>query len=201
MTKQAFLDELRKGLAGLPQEDIEERITFYGEIIDDSIEEGLSEEEAVARCGSVEEIVSQTLADIPLTKLVKEKVKPNRALKAWEIVLIILGFPVWFPLLIAAVSVIFAFYITIWSLIITLWAAELAIAVGALALIAAAVLFMVQGHAPTGLAALGAGLLAAGLSVFLFFGCRAATKGILLLTKKVALGVKSLFIKKEDRDA
>ncbi len=201
MTKQAFLDELRKGLAGLPQEDIEERITFYGEIIDDSIEEGLSEEEAVARCGSVEEIVSQTLADIPLTKLVKEKVKPNRALKAWEIVLIILGFPVWFPLLIAAVSVIFAFYITFWSLIITLWAAELAIAVGALALIAAAALFTVQGHAPTGLAALGAGLLAAGLSVFLFFGCRAATKGILLLTKKVALGVKSLFIKKEDRDA
>lgn len=201
MTKQAFLDELRKGLGGLPQEDIEERINFYGEIIDDSIEEGLSEEEAVARCGSVEEIVSQTLADIPLTKLVKEKVKPNRSLKAWEIVLIILGFPVWFPLLIAAVSVIFAFYITIWSLIISLWAAELAIAVGALALIAAAVLFTVQGHAPTGLAALGAGLLAAGVSVFLFFGCRAATKGILLLTKKVALGVKSLFIKKEDRDA
>lgn len=62
----------------------------------------------------------------------------------------------------------------------------------------AAVIHVVQGNGFIGLAALGAGAFCAGLSIFLFFGCKEATKGILLLTKKVALGVKSLFIRKED---
>lgn len=29
MSKQEFLAQLRKSLSGLPQEDIEERLTFY----------------------------------------------------------------------------------------------------------------------------------------------------------------------------
>ena len=48
MTKQAFLAALGERLVGLPQKDIEERLTFYSEMIDDRMEEGLSEEEAVA---------------------------------------------------------------------------------------------------------------------------------------------------------
>ncbi len=33
MNKQEFLTDLRKALSGLPQDDIEERIAFYGEMI------------------------------------------------------------------------------------------------------------------------------------------------------------------------
>ena len=95
MNKQEFLDGLRKGLSGLPQADIEERLTFYGEMLDDRIEEGLSEEEAVAAAGSVNEIVRQTVADIPLAKIAKERIKPKRRLKAWETVLLALGSPIW----------------------------------------------------------------------------------------------------------
>ena len=40
---ETFLDELRKGLSGLPEEDIQERLSFYSEMIDDGMEEGLSE--------------------------------------------------------------------------------------------------------------------------------------------------------------
>ena len=54
-----------------------------------------------------------------------------------------------------------------------------------------------QGHTATGLAALGAALLLAGLSIFLFFGCKAAGRGTVNLTKKIAIGIKSLFIGKE----
>ena len=32
MTKQEFLDSLRKGLSGLPQNDIEERLTRFATI-------------------------------------------------------------------------------------------------------------------------------------------------------------------------
>ena len=67
MTKQEFLNKLGKGLSCLPQEDIEERLTFYSEMIDDRMEEGFSEEDAVLEIGDIDEIISQTIADIPIT--------------------------------------------------------------------------------------------------------------------------------------
>ena len=48
MNKQEFLAQLRKQLSGLPLKDAEDRITFYSEMIDDRMEEGLSEPEAVS---------------------------------------------------------------------------------------------------------------------------------------------------------
>ena len=47
MNKQEFLDELRKGLCGLPENDVDERLDFYSEMIDDLTEDCLSQEEAV----------------------------------------------------------------------------------------------------------------------------------------------------------
>ena len=79
MNKQEFLAQLREGLNGLPQEDIDERIAFYGEMIDDRLEDGLTEEEAVEAIGTTDEVVAQIIADTPLTKLVKERVKPKRS--------------------------------------------------------------------------------------------------------------------------
>ena len=183
MNKQEFLAQLRKGLSGMPQDDIEERLIFYSEMIDDRMEEGLSEIEAVSAT--------------PLTKLVKEKIKPNRSLRLWEIVLLILGFPVWFPLLVAAFSVILATYIVVWSVVVSLWATEVSFWAGALGGVISAAVFTIRGNGLTGLVMLSAGLCCAGLSIFLFFGCKAATKGILWLTKKSALWVKSLFVGKE----
>ena len=122
MSKQGFLAQLRKGLSGLPQEDIEERLTFYSEMIDDRIEEGLSEPEAVSAIGTVDDIITQILADTTITKLVKEKVKPKRTPKAWEIVLLVLGSPIWLSLLIVAFAIVLSLYATLWSVVISLWA-------------------------------------------------------------------------------
>ena len=60
---------LRAKLCSLPEQDVEERINFYTEMIDDRMEEGLSEEQAVAEIGSVDVIAQQVLADVPLAKL------------------------------------------------------------------------------------------------------------------------------------
>lgn len=76
MSKQEFLEPLRRGLSGLPREDIEERLKFYSEMLEDRMEEGLSEEEAVSAAGSVDEIVAQAVADIPLAKIAKERIRP-----------------------------------------------------------------------------------------------------------------------------
>ncbi len=198
MDKQKFLAELEARLSGLPQDDIEDRLTFYSEMIDDRMEEGLSEEEAVSGIGSVDEIVSQIVAEVPFTKIVKEKIRPKRALKAWEIVLLALGSPIWIPLSFAAFAVILAAYIVVWALIVSLWALVVSVAACSLSGIFAAFAFFIRGNAVIGIAMLGAGAFLAGVSILLFFGCRQATRCILHLTKKMALGVKSLFIGKED---
>ena len=93
MTKQEFLDSLRARLSGLPRQELEERLAFYGEMIDDRIEEGRTEEEAVLDIGSADEISAQIIKDIPLTKIAKERLKPKRSIKTWEIVLLAVGSP------------------------------------------------------------------------------------------------------------
>ncbi len=197
MLKQEFLNALRQGLTGLPQNDIEERITFYGEMIDDRMEEGLSEEEAVNAIGPVNDVVQQIVAETPLAKIVKEKIRPKRKMRAGEIVLLILGFPLWFPLLVAAAVIVFALYIVLWALVIVLWAIEVSFWACALASLVSAVVYFANGHTPTGLAAFGAGLILAGLAIFLLFGCIAASKGVVKLAKKIVLGIKNLFMRKE----
>lgn len=198
MDKQAFLTALRSGLSGLPQDDIEERLTFYGEMIDDRMEEGLSEEEAVAAIGEVSEIARQAVADTPLAKIAKERIRPKRRLKTWEIVLLALGSPIWLSLAITAAAVMFAIIVSLWSVILSLWAVFASLAVSAVAAVPTGAFFAVGGHGAAGLAMLSAGLVCAGLTILLFFGCMGAMKGILRLTKKITLWTKDRFIKKED---
>ena len=197
MNKQEFLTKLRKGLAGLPNDDIEERVAFYSEMIDDRLEEGNTEEEVLREIGGVDEIVSQIISNTPLVKLVKEKAKPKRNLKVWEMILLIAGSPLWVSLLLAVIAVILAIYISLWSVIISLWAVFGSVLACGISGVVAGVGFAVQTNVNTGLVMIGAGLVCLGLAIFMFYGCKAATKGIMLLTKKFALWIKSCFIKKE----
>lgn len=197
MDKAQFLDALRRRLSGLPQGDLEERLQFYGEMIDDRMEDGLTEAEAVAGIGSVEEIVAEIMADIPLSRLVKEKVRRRRSLKVWEIVLLVLGAPVWLPLGIAAFAVGLSLYITLWAILISIWAVDLSLAVCAVGGLAAAVIYLIKGNLAGACMMLGAAIVCAGLAILLFMGCKALTKGLLHLTKKMLLGIKTLFIGKE----
>ena len=197
MNKQEFLMRLREGLSGLPENDIEERLIFYSEMIDDRKEEGLSEEDAVREIGNIDEIISQIIADTPFARLVKEKVKPSRQLRTWEIVLLVIGSPIWLSLGIAVFSVIISVYITLWSVIISLWATEAALWCSVIGSIFSFVFLIFNGNVTSGIVMISAGMVCAGISIFLFYGCKAATKGILLLTKKSVLATKNCFVKKE----
>ncbi len=199
MNKSGFLAELRRVLAGLPEKDIEKSIEYYSEMIDDRLEDGISEEEAVTALGSIEDIKTQILRDTPLPKIIKERVKPKRTLSGWEIALIILGMPLWLPLLIAAVSILFSVYIVIWSLVIVVFSVDLSFAAVALAGIFGSVVFIVLGHTASGLAVLGAGLVCAGLGVLWFFLCIGSVKGIVFVSKRLILGGKAIFVAKGDK--
>ena len=197
MTKEVFLSELEGRLAGLPPADREEWLGFYSEMIDDRAEECGDMDKAIQGIGSVEEIVCRIAAETPLTTIIKERIAPKRRLYAWETVCIILGFPVWFSLLASAVAVIVSLYVSLWAVILSLWAVELSFAVCAVGAAAGAVACFVSGAAAAGTMMLGAGLFLAGLAIVCFYGCAAATKGTVRLTKRMAVGVKSLLLGKE----
>ena len=136
MTAAEFTEALRNGLPGLPREDLEERLAFYAEMIEDRMEEGLTEEEAVAGLGPVEEVIGQ-------------------------IVLLVLGSPIWLSMLIAAAAVLFSLYVTVWAVVISLWAVDLSLAAGAAACIAGGVLFLLKGRLIPACCSLGAALFCA----------------------------------------
>jgi len=197
MNKQEFIIRLQEELRGLPQTDVAERIGFYSEMIDDRVEDGLSEEDAVAGIGTVEEIAEHIVSDISLPRLVRERVKPKRRLQAWEIVLLALGSPVWFSLIIAALAVLFAVYVTIWAVIVCLWAVVAALAVSTLASGAVGILSVLRGAVIPGLAMISAAVAMAGFTILSFMLCKDANKAGIVLTKKIARGIKRLFIRKE----
>lgn len=156
MRKQEFLAQLRKELSGLPQDDVEERLTFYSEMIEDQMEEGFSEEEAVSAVGSVNENVAQVVADIPLTKITKERIRPKRRLSAVEIILLALGSPIWLSLGIASFAVILSLYVSLWAVIISLWALVTSLAVCSVGGVLVCGILTVGGNGASGVAMLAA---------------------------------------------
>ena len=196
MNKQEFLSALEQGLRGLPPEEARERLSFYAEMIDDRMEEGLPEREAVAAIGTPEDVIGQIAAEIPLARLVKEHVRPQHKLRAWEIVLLVLGFPLWFPLLLACAAVALSVYLVLWAVIVSLWAVDLSFAAGVLAAFFTAAVLFLRGFGAAALAALSAGILCAGLAILFFFVCLAAGRGLVKLTKKTALSLKTGLVQK-----
>lgn len=121
----------------------------------------------------------------------------KRRIPAWEITLIFLGFPLWFSLLVAAFAVVFAIYICLWAIIIALWAVFVSVVACAFGGIVGGAITAVGINRVSGIAIISAGIVCAGLSIFIFFGCKAVTKGMALLTKSIILSIKKRFTKKE----
>lgn len=197
MTKLQFLLALHEKLAGLPRNEVEERLNFYSEMIEDRMEDGITEEEAVAAVGSLDDIAAQITADIPLVKIVKEKIKSKRRMKALNVILLAVGSPIWVSLLIAAVAVVFSLYVSLWAVVISLWAVFASFVVGCVGALTFGIGYCMSANLPAGLVLIAAGCICAGLAIFLFYGCKIATKGTARLAKSIVLAVKKSFTKRE----
>ena len=168
MNKAEFLAALRARLARLPQKEVEERLAFYSEMIDDRVEEGKTEAQAISAIGSVETVAAQILEDIPLMTIFKDKINP-KTFRGWEIALMIIGFPVWLPLLCTFGAIVLTVYAVLWCVPVILWGVELP--------------FFIMEY----------------LSKGLFIGCKYTTKGILWISKKIAYAIKRMLVGKEQR--
>ena len=206
MTKHEFLEELKELLLerGLSAGEAEKSIEFYAEMIDDRIEDGMSEKEATAALGSINEIADKILYDTPLAILVKSKMKQKKETQKNStllIILAVLGSPIWLSLFIALLAVFISFYVVVGSLILSVFTVVFAVGLSGILgilLLPAAVLIISENHiAVMGL--VGAGLILVGLSVLLFFPAKYAALGLIRLSAMIIKGIKSLFIGKSPR--
>ncbi|MBQ3488162.1 MAG: DUF1700 domain-containing protein [Clostridia bacterium] len=202
MSRDAFIGELRHRMAGLPQETVERTVDYYGELIADSMEDGLTEEEAVARLGSLDEIVASVVKDTPLTQIVQTRVQEGKkkGISGWVILLLVLGAPVWLPVLIAVLAVLFALFIALWAVVIALWAVVAAVILTGLVALVAGVVELCRLHLPQGLVLLGGGLVCLGLCALLFLLMKLITVGTVKLCKWLWVGIKSLFVGKKSKE-
>lgn len=190
MKKEQFLTILREKLSAFSENDLQKSLDFYGEMIDDRVEEGMAEEDAVAELGAPDAIVSQILLELSLPKLVKIKLRPRRALRTGEILLLILCS----PLLLAAALVLFAAYLVLWVAVIALYAADLAFAASGTALAISAILS--QSGSNDLLLTLGGSMVCIGVAILLFFSGNRAAAGVCHIGKKLLRSIKSQFIRK-----
>lgn len=197
MNKLDFLFELEKRLQALPDQEKKQALEYYFEIIDDRMDCGMSEDAAVVACGNVDEIAEQIIMDTPLTKLVKQKNKTRRRMQAWEIVLIVLGFPVWFSLAVAFFCVLLAISICLWVVVMCVFICSIACGACAFALSVASIAAVINGNFLPALFFLGCGMICAGLTILFFLLGKITGKGVTKLHKLTFRGIKRCFIRKE----
>jgi uncharacterized membrane protein len=198
MSKHDFLVILRDRLGGLPEKDIRDSLDYYSSTIDDLVESGKSEDEAVRALGTIDEVVRAIKSDRPL----KEVVKASVASSHWStgnttlnIVLLVLGFPLWFPLLLTALILVFVAYLLVWLAPLITWIVAVSCAFGGFwSLIEAAIGVVVYGPLQ-GFAAAGAGLMAIGLGLFAGIGAYYLTRYFVGVSAKLGRGLKGLFVR------
>lgn len=199
MNKNVFFRILSSKLKDYPQSEIDKSIAYYDEIISDEMEDGMAEEDAIRALGSIDDIATDIMLDMPLPALVRSKINKSKGKtfhKGLWLALVILGAPLWIPLLAAAGCVVLAIYITIWSGILALYAFELSFAILAIAGFAGGLILSFTSSIATGLCLIGIALVSAALALFCFKPLIFISKKLIDLTVIFGRWIKSALIGK-----
>lgn len=198
MTKSEFISILEKKLEGIPKEDIKNTIEYYNEIIMDKQDEGVSEEEVIESLGTIDEIVNFTLSEIPVSKLVKEKLNLNRKLKIWEIVLLTITSIIWAPLLLVLLVVILSIYLCLWSGVIALGSVSVSCLASSLISIPG-IIDIFTSDFSSGILLIAVGMMMLGFGILLGLLTIKLAKIMVVLCKKIVLKIKTYFVKKGEK--
>lgn len=195
--KADFLQLLERALAQLPERSARANLEYYSELLDDMLEEGMTEAEATAKLGSPSQIAQSILQEVPLGKLVSTRMKPKSGWTPLAIVLAVVGSPVWVPLLLLAAALVLSLFVSIWALGV----AAVAVVVGLAVAVVAAPILAIRAAVltlPLGLLLLGGGLVLLGLCVLGGLMAVELCKLLWQLTVWLAHKIKGLFIRKEE---
>lgn len=180
MRKNDFIKVLNRSLKRVENEERKRCIDYYQEMIDDRIEAGMTEEQAVSECGDVKKIAEQLIAEAKQNGQIKKKRSPL------AIILICIGFPLWFSLGLAFFAIILALYIIIWAVLIALYVVDLALVLAGFVCFGASIVYM-PSNMPIAVLAMGIAMLCSALAVLLFLALWMLSK---LVVKLCALPFK-----------
>ena len=133
MNKEQFIRAFRKKLRGMPREEIAKTVSYYEEIIADKIEGGMSEQEAVASLGNLDELARSARGAEPETA--EKSPRMHEAPAPWIIILLVLGSPIWIGIGAGLFGVVIGFWATLFSLIVTLFSVMIGLLIGHYALL------------------------------------------------------------------
>ena len=185
MTEKEFLKRLGGLLACLPADQIAESQEFYAEAIADRMEDGMTEEEAVAAMGAPGVVAEAILDDLPAVPRAIAKTRRRSTALLW--VLAIVGSPIWAALGLGFLAVAVTVYICIWILAVCVWIVALALVGIAIAMFIFAFDGLLVGYLPYVVVSCGVALAALGLGLLVGAGAWAVSKQIARLS---ALWVK-----------
>ena len=191
MNKEEFLNGLRARLAYLPESETEKFIAFYAESIDDRVEDGMSEAEATAAMGDIDSVVHTIESEMPLSTIVRQRVKNSRERSensggghiVWWIVLAVLGSPVWLSLACVLGAAVAAIYIIL-----------LALGLSAVFMLMYSVSRLLTVGLASALLALGVALATAGACAALLWPCVTLSKLLVKLPLRFWRWLKGLII-------
>ncbi len=198
MTKQEFLSELERALGKLPHAEVEQALAFYDEAISDRIEDGLSEAEALAGLGPVDEIAAQIAAETP--PIPRAIARANTGSRTLNIVLLAVFSPIWIPVVLALAAAALAVYVAIWAVIAALWAVDAVLVLMPFAGLAALASTLGGGMPLPGVFVFGLSLVSSGFGLVASFAVFWASKLLFQATRTFARWIASLFVRVSGKD-
>lgn len=176
MNKKDFLDKLSRLIRSLPQSEIDRITNYYSETIADRMDEGMSEFEAVASLEDVEAIARQCLFE---NSVPEPKPPLSTGTKAAIIVFMVVGSPIWLPVVISVLSAILVALVSMWVALVSIFVSAIAMAISAVISFIYSP-FVIASNPAYGIFAIGSGIFLAAVSICIFLA---------------ALKLSSLFVK------
>lgn len=198
MNKQEFLSELERALGKLPHAEVEQALAFYDEAISDRMEDGLSEAEALAGLGPVDEIAAQIAAETP--PIPRAIARANTGSRTLNIVLLAVFSPIWIPIVLALAAAALAVYVAIWAVIAALWAVDAVLVLMPFAGLAALASTVGGGMPLPGVFVFGLSLVSSGFGLVASFAVFWASKLLFQATRTFARWIASLFVRVSGKD-
>lgn len=115
MTKNEFKKLLEQRIQVLETQERERILNFYEETIDDSIEDGCNEEEAISKLGDLDMIVNDIFAENHIVKpqTSTEKQSPIKKNRLYVLLFLIFTSPLWLALGTAGLTLLLSAYILV----------------------------------------------------------------------------------------
>lgn len=191
MNKAGFLKELAFYLHKMNDEEKNKFISYYDEMISDYIENGISEEDAVSKIGAPQKIAEELLESYDSVQI---NMFSTRS-KVLNIILLIIGFPLWGSLGLAAILLVLSFYICIWCIPVSTGAFSIGFFASSIIGVIGAP-FIMSGNLSLGIMQLGTGIAFIGASFLLGLATIILSKKFIMITKAFNLRLSALFKKK-----